>query len=112
MGGNANQVGKWSRAFERSELVEPAAASTALLPVTLSAASETSKELEAEGGQQQQTSCGAVHTALDFFFRPSYQNIWKVLGLGKSVNLFGVWRYPSRLLMHSFAVWFPISSPV
>ena len=37
-GVNANQVFKWRRAFERGELVEPASASTALLPVTVSAA--------------------------------------------------------------------------
>ena len=31
-GVNANQVFKWRRAFERGEMPEPAAASTALLP--------------------------------------------------------------------------------
>ena len=35
-GVNANQVFKWRRALERGELIDPAAASTALLPVTLS----------------------------------------------------------------------------
>ena len=34
---NANQVFKWRRAFERGELVEAGAASTALLPVTIAA---------------------------------------------------------------------------
>jgi transposase len=33
-GVNANQVFKWRRALKRGELSEPAAASTALLPVT------------------------------------------------------------------------------
>jgi transposase-like protein len=31
-GANANQVFKWRRAFERGEMSEPTAASTALLP--------------------------------------------------------------------------------
>ncbi len=35
-GVNANQVFKWRRALKRGELIEPSAASTALLPVTLS----------------------------------------------------------------------------
>jgi len=39
-GVNANQVFKWRRALKRGELNEPAAASMALLPVTLSAACE------------------------------------------------------------------------
>ena len=38
-GVNANQVFKWRRALERGELGDPVAASTALLPVTLSAPS-------------------------------------------------------------------------
>lgn len=37
---NANQVFSWRRAFERGELTEPAARSTALLPVTVSAVCE------------------------------------------------------------------------
>jgi transposase-like protein len=40
-GVNANQVFRWRRAFERGELSEPNAASTDLLPVTVSAACET-----------------------------------------------------------------------
>jgi transposase len=48
-GVNANQVFKWRRAFERGELVDPAAASTALLPVTLSASSETTIETREAG---------------------------------------------------------------
>jgi transposase-like protein len=40
-GVNANQVFKWRRAFERGEMPEPAAASTALLPVTVSGPRET-----------------------------------------------------------------------
>jgi len=38
---NANQVFKWRRAFERGELIESCAA---LIPVTLSSASEASSE--------------------------------------------------------------------
>lgn len=43
-GVNANQVFKWRRALKRGELVDPAEASTALLPVTLSTACETAIE--------------------------------------------------------------------
>ena len=39
-GVNANQVFKWRRALKRGELNESAAASTSLLPVTLSAPRE------------------------------------------------------------------------
>jgi transposase-like protein len=38
---NANQVFKWRRALKRGELNEPSAASTALLPVTVSSPSES-----------------------------------------------------------------------
>jgi transposase len=41
-GVNANQLFRWRRAFERGELAEPVYRSTALLPVTVSAACETS----------------------------------------------------------------------
>ena len=57
-GVNANQVFKWRRAFERGELVEPgAAASTALLPVTLSAPCEPAVRESA-------VSTGAIHIEL------------------------------------------------
>ena len=60
-GVNANQVFKWRRALERGELVEPAAASTSLLPVTLSASSEASIETREVGAKQQPTAGGAIH---------------------------------------------------
>lgn len=57
-GVNANQVFKWRRAFERGELVEPdAAASTALLPVRLSAPSEPA-------AQEPAVSASAIHIEL------------------------------------------------
>ena len=60
-GVNANQVFKWRRALERGELVDPAAASTALLPVTLSASRETSIETREVGAKPQPTAGGAIH---------------------------------------------------
>ena len=60
-GVNANQVFKWRRAFERGELVDPAAASTALLPVTLSASSETTIETREAGAKEQPAAGGAIH---------------------------------------------------
>jgi transposase len=42
-GVNANQVYKWRRDFERGALAGPSAASTGLLPVTLSAERETAQ---------------------------------------------------------------------
>jgi len=56
-GVNASQVFKWRRALERGELAEPAAASTALLPVTLSA---SAIELR-EAGAKEQPPAGAIH---------------------------------------------------
>ena len=60
-GVNANQVFKWRRALERGELDEPAAASTALLPVTLSASCETAIETGEVGAKEQPTAGGAIH---------------------------------------------------
>ena len=57
-GVNANQVFKWRRALERGELAEPAAASTALLPVRLSASSIETREA---GAKEQPTAGGAIH---------------------------------------------------
>jgi transposase len=55
---NANQVLKWRRAFERGELIESCAA---LIPVTLSSASEASSEPE----EVPRTSRGgAIHIEL------------------------------------------------
>jgi transposase len=60
-GVNANQVFKWRRALKRGELNEPAAASTALLPVTLSAACETAVDRGEVGTKERPTSGGAIH---------------------------------------------------
>jgi transposase-like protein len=58
---NANQVFKWRRELKRGELVDPDAASAALLPVTLSAACETTNEIRDAGAKGQPAACGAIH---------------------------------------------------
>ena len=63
-GVNANQVFKWRRALKRGELNEPATASTALLPVTLSAACEAASDTGEIGAKEQPTSGGAIHIEL------------------------------------------------
>jgi transposase len=63
-GVNANQVFKWRRALDRGELVDPAAGSTALLPVTLSAACETAIEPREDGMQEQPPQTGSIHIEL------------------------------------------------
>ncbi len=55
-GVNANQVFKWRRALKRGELNEPAAASTALLPVTLSATCEAASDTGEVGAKAQPTA--------------------------------------------------------
>jgi transposase len=60
-GVNANQVFKWRRALERGELDEPAVASTALLPVTLSASCETAIETREASAKEQPKAGGAIH---------------------------------------------------
>ena len=57
-GVNANQVFKWRRALERGELVDPVEASTALLPVTLSALAVETREASAK---EAPTAGGAIH---------------------------------------------------
>jgi len=57
-GVNANQVFKWRRALERGELVDPVEASTALLPVTLSASAIALREA---GAQEHPAAGGAIH---------------------------------------------------
>jgi transposase len=58
-GVNANQVFAWRRAFKSGELADPAAPSTALLPVMVSAACET--ETCEPAAEQQSTGCGSIH---------------------------------------------------
>lgn len=55
-GVNANQVFKWRRLFEKSQLGEARARSTALLPVAISTAAEPTDAVE-----KVQTSGGAIH---------------------------------------------------
>ena len=60
-GVNANQVFKWRRELKRGELVEPGAASTALLPVSLSAPCETASVTRDAGVKEQPAASGAIH---------------------------------------------------
>ncbi|HUV68892.1 MAG TPA: transposase [Terracidiphilus sp.] len=60
-GVNANQVFKWRRALKRGELNDPATASTALLPVMLSAACEAASDAREVGAKEQPTPGGAIH---------------------------------------------------
>ena len=60
-GVNANQIFKWRRAFERGELVDPTEASTALLPVTLSAPCEMAIATREASAKEQPTAGGAIH---------------------------------------------------
>jgi transposase len=60
-GVNANQVFKWRRALQRGELAEPSSASTALLPVTLSAPCEMAKDMREANAPEPPTSGGAIH---------------------------------------------------
>jgi len=57
-GVNANQVFKWRRALERGELGDSVAASTALLPVTLSASAIGTREASTK---EEPTAGGAIH---------------------------------------------------
>jgi transposase len=63
-GVNANQVFKWRRAFERGELGEAGAGSTALLPVVLSASSEPASDRSEPPPHELPASGGAIHIEL------------------------------------------------
>jgi transposase len=58
-GVNANQVFGWRRAFERGELVESVSGSTALLPVTVSAACESPMRKPAP--REEPSTSGSIH---------------------------------------------------
>jgi transposase len=58
-GVNANQVFKWRRVFERGELLDPAAACTALLPVTVTTPCEAAKA--ESSAQEQRARAGSIH---------------------------------------------------
>lgn len=60
-GVNANQIFKWRRALKRGELNERAAASTALLPVTLPSACEAAIDSKEVSAKEQPTPGGAIH---------------------------------------------------
>jgi transposase-like protein len=60
-GVNANQVFKWRRALEQGELIDSSEAPTALLPVTLSASSETASERRDARMQEQPPQTGSIH---------------------------------------------------
>ena len=60
---NANQVFKWRRLFERGQLVDAGARSTALLPVTISADVEPILK-PADAGEVETASGGAIHIEL------------------------------------------------
>jgi transposase len=61
-GVNANQVFKWRRLFERGQLSDGVATSTALLPVTVTADSEMKPETAT--AEVQASSGGAIHIEL------------------------------------------------
>lgn len=63
-GVNANQVFKWRRLFERGELVEAGATSTALLPVSVSGFCEAAGEVPDSDPQLQASGGGAIHIEL------------------------------------------------
>jgi transposase len=58
-GVNANQVFAWRRAFRSGGLAGPAAPATALLPVTVSTASEA--EIHEPAAEQRQPTVGTIH---------------------------------------------------
>jgi transposase len=63
-GVNANQVFKWRRLFERGQLSDGGATSTALLPVTISADAEARPESADAVVGAQASSGGAIHIEL------------------------------------------------
>jgi transposase len=63
-GVNANQVFKWRRLFERGQLSDGIAISTALLPVTATADSEMKLETTDATADVQASSGGAIHIEL------------------------------------------------
>jgi transposase len=58
---NANQVFTWRRAFERGELAEVAPASSALLPVIVSAPCEAAREVAQPAVEEAPRPAGAIH---------------------------------------------------
>jgi transposase len=60
-GVNANQVFKWRRALKRGELSEPAAASTSLLPVVVTAPTEAVGSTDGTDAQERPAPVGTIH---------------------------------------------------
>jgi len=60
-GVNANQVFKWRRELKRGELVEPVAASTALLLVSLPVPCEAANEMVEVVAKERATPGGTIH---------------------------------------------------
>jgi transposase len=60
-GVNANQVFKWRRALKRGELSEPAAASTALLPIMVSAPGELAGATGEADAKERSAPGGSIH---------------------------------------------------
>jgi transposase len=60
-GVNANQVFKWRRALKRGELDEPSAASTALLPVTVSSPCELANMTGEVEAKERSALSGSIH---------------------------------------------------
>ena len=58
-GVNANQLFKWRRAFERGELLDPAAVSTALLPVAVTVPCEAARPEPT--AQEQPATARSIH---------------------------------------------------
>jgi len=58
---NANQVFTWRRAFERGELAGCAPASTALVPVVVSASGEAGSEAEQRAVEEASRPAGVIH---------------------------------------------------
>lgn len=63
-GVNANQVFAWRRLFQRGELVEAGAGSTALVPVSVSGSYEPAAEVPDPDLQPQTAVSGAIHIEL------------------------------------------------
>ena len=90
---NANHVFKCRRLFERGQLSDAGATSTALLPVTISADTETRPGLADAAGSAQTSSDGAIHIEL-----PGRANIRVESGAGPGLLRFVLEIWTARYL--------------
>jgi transposase len=60
-GVNANQLFKWRRLFERGQLGDAGAGSTALLPVIVSGSADSREEASAAQPEEQASAGGSIH---------------------------------------------------